>query len=565
VRVGAIRLTVTSAATVLDERVPPRKRFVQPLDELTVADALRCFPARAHETVKILRPPAIFSASSYSTPLTLPLGPAYLAGMLEAAGYHVEVVDAIGEGILQIRKSEDGLLKFQGLTTQEIIRRIGPETRVLGVSLMFSQAWVQYREIIQAIKRAYPELVVVLGGEHPTAMPEYVLRDCPEVDYVIVGEGELAMLKLLWRHFGKLDVAGLPGLAYLDERGEFVQHGPGQRVADFANLPRPAWHLCEIDGFFRGSWFHGIPYGRNMLILATRGCPYQCTFCSNPKMWTTRYMMRPPADVVDEIEWLVSSYGANSIDFEDLTAIVKKDWTIAFCNELKSRKLDIVWQLPSGTRSEALDPETLQALYDTGCRLLVYAPESGSEHSLTVIKKKVNLERLTASLAEALRIGHTGKINLIIGFPHETRRDCWMTILYAAKVALLGAHDCLISVFTPYPGSELFEELRRDGTIPRIDDSYFKDLLLQFDATVSTSYCKQVGGRELGYYRILGMSLFYLISFARSPRRGLRVLAALFKHDFQARTVLEQRLKEMAERWRADRQPLVEERAVVQG
>jgi anaerobic magnesium-protoporphyrin IX monomethyl ester cyclase len=533
---------------------PPRRRtFVEPLNAMTVAEALERFPGRAGETVKILRPPAIFSASSYSTPLAVPLGPAYLAGLLEAAGYDVEVVDGIGEGLFSIRTSGDGRLKYQGLTTEQIIRRIGPETRVLGVSLMFSQGWPEYREMIRAIKQAYPELVIVLGGEHPSALPEYVLRDCPEVDYVVAGEGELTLLELVWRRLGNLDVAGLPGVACLDERDDFVHGGPPRRIADFANLPRPAWHLCEIDSFFAGSWTHGIPYGRNMLILATRGCPYQCTFCSNPFMWSTRYMMRPPADVVDEIEWLIGTYGANSIDFEDLTAIVKKEWTLEFCNEMKRRKLDVVWQLPSGTRSEALDTDTLQALYDTGCRLITYAPESGSEASLEIIKKRVKLDRLTASLRDALRIGHTGKINLVIGFPHESRRDCWRTIAYAAKVALLGAHDCLISVFTPYPGTELFEELRRDGTIPNLDDGYFEDLLLQFDATVNTSYCRGVGGRELAYYRIFGMSLFYLISFARSPRRGLRVFGALFSKHFQPRTVLEQKLMEMAARWRVGR------------
>jgi radical SAM superfamily enzyme YgiQ (UPF0313 family) len=543
-----------STALLLDERVSRRKRFVQPLNEITVAEALKRFAARDREVVKILRPPAVFSASSYSTPLTLPLGPAYLAATLEAAGYRAEVVDGIGEGLSQIRLSEDGRLKFQGLTTKEIVRRIGPETRVLGVSLMFSQGWVEARALIRAIKQAYPDLVVVLGGEHPSAMPEYVLRDCPEADYVVTGEGEIALLELVWRHLGELDVDCIPGLARIDEDGAFVHQQTGRRIVDFANLPRPAWHLCEIESFFEGSWFHGIPYGRNMLILATRGCPYQCTFCSNPSMWTTRYMMRPPADVVDEIEWLVSTYGANSLDFEDLTAIVKKEWTLEFCNEIKSRKLDIVWQLPSGTRSEALDSETLQALYDTGCRLLVYAPESGSERSLEIVKKKVKLDRLTASLKEALRIGHTGKINLIVGFPHETRVDCWKTILYAARVALLGAHDCLISAFTPYPGSELFEELRRDGTIPRIDDGYFEDLLLQFDATVDKSYCRHVGPRELAYYRVLGMGLFYLISFVRSPRRGLRVFAALRnRQGFQPRTVLEQKLAEMTVRWRMGR------------
>ena len=139
----------------------------------------------------------------------------------------------------------------------------------------------------------------------------------------------------------------------------------------------------------------GISSGRNMPILGTRGCPYQCTFCSNPTMWTTRYTMRDPKDVVDEVESLVKNHAARSIEFFDLTAIVKKDWIIAFCNELKARKLNVSWQLPSGTRSEALDDETLLAIYETNCRLLVYAPESGSPETLRIIKKNLKLDRLT--------------------------------------------------------------------------------------------------------------------------------------------------------------------------
>lgn len=527
-----------------------KKSFVHPVNDMTVNDALAQFSAQNNEVVKILRPTAVFSAKSYSTPLAVPLGAAYLAALLETAGYNTEVIDGIGEGIFDIRTSKNGRLKFQGLSNQQIIDRIGPETHVLGISLMFSQSWVQNRELIQEIKKAYPELIIVVGGEHPTAMPEYVLTDCPEVDYVISGEGELAFLEFLWHHFHNLDMSQVPSLTFNDSNGRIIQGGRGRRIADFANLPHPAWHLCEIENYFDGSWSHGIFYGRNMLILATRGCPYQCTFCSNPYMWSTRYMMRPISEVVDEIEWLIDTYGANSIDFEDLTAIVKKEWTLEFCSELKRRNIDIVWQLPSGTRSEALETETLQALYDTNCRLLTFAPESGSEESLNIIKKKVKLDNLIRSLKEAIRIGHTTKINLIIGFPHENRRHCWQTILFGIKAAILGTHDCLVSVFTPYPGSELFEELRIDGTIPQVNDQYFEDLLLQFDASVDKSYCRNIGGSELSYYRIIGMSLFYAISFLVHPHRGFRVIGAIFKRDFKAKTVLEQRLAEMSARRR---------------
>ena len=76
-----------------------------------------------------------------------------------------------------------------------------------------------------------------------------------------------------------------------------------------------------------------------MPILATRGCPYQCTFCSSPTMWTTRYLMRDPKEIVDEIEWLMKEYKANDFEFFDLTAIIKKSWILEFCNEIKKRNL----------------------------------------------------------------------------------------------------------------------------------------------------------------------------------------------------------------------------------
>ena len=397
-------------------------RFIHPLNSMSVADALAAFPAGAAEKVQILRPFAVYSARAYSTPLTVPIGPAYLAATLEAAGYDVGFIDGIGEGIRNVRRSADGQLKYQGLSQAEIVGRIAPGTRVLGVSMMFSQDWVQNRELIMAIKAAHPHILIVAGGEHPTAMPEYTLRDCPAIDCIVKGEGELILLELLHRHFCGQNFNDLPGVCFLDDGGQFVDNGLGRRVADFANLPRPAWHLCNIENFFTGLWTHGIAFGRNILIMATRGCPYQCSFCSSPRMWTTRYLMRPPGDVVDEIEFLVAKYDVNSFDFADLTAIVKKEWILEFCQELKRRDINIVWQLPSGTRSEALDEETVKAIHEAGCKLLTYAPESGSRESLALIKKKLSLGNLTRSLRHAVKVGHTVKINLIIAFPHERRR-----------------------------------------------------------------------------------------------------------------------------------------------
>ncbi len=118
--------------------------------------------------------------------------------------------------------------------------------------------------------------------------------------------------------------------------------------------------------------YQGVNRGRSMPILATRGCPFRCTFCSSPEMWTTRYTVRPVEELVDEIESYVKTHEISNVDFEDLTAFIKRDWILALCAEIERRQLRITYQLPGGTRSEALDREVLEALYRTGCRNITY-------------------------------------------------------------------------------------------------------------------------------------------------------------------------------------------------
>jgi radical SAM superfamily enzyme YgiQ (UPF0313 family) len=369
-----------------------------------------------------------------------------------------------------------------------------------------------------------------------------VLRDCPSIDYLIAGEGELTFLEFLHRFLTEENPSDISGVFSIDPKGQFINNGPARRTSDFSNLPWPAWHLCDLEKFFTGSWSMGIGYGRNILILATRGCPYQCTFCSSPTMWTTRYLMRPVVDVVDEIEFLIKKYQVNSFDFADLTAIIKKEWILEFSNEIKRRNLNFVWQLPSGTRSEALDEKTVKAIYEAGCKFLVYAPESGSKSTLDKIKKRLTLKSLISSITEAVKVGHTIKVNLVIGFPHENRRDVLKTLLFSLRMAFLGVDDVNISIFSPYPGSELFNDLYHDGTIPKIDDEYFKDLIVQFDFTFPKSVCPGISNLEIAVCRFMGMSLFYFLSYTLYPKRLWRLAKNIFGKKFHAGSLFEQRI-----------------------
>jgi anaerobic magnesium-protoporphyrin IX monomethyl ester cyclase len=531
--------------TPIAEQTPKKSaRLVRDTDDRRLADVYEMFaaPAGATGKVTLVRPFSVLSKSTYSAAILPPLGLAYLASVLRCSGYDVGIVDAQGADIFNIRHSECGRYYLQGLGIAELVDAIDPETTVVGVSLMFSQEWLPQRDFIQAVRARYPNMTIVVGGEHPTAFPEYVLRDCPEIDYVISGEAEITLLELVHRIFHAKDTVDSPGVACIDENGALVTNGFSDRITHIDDLPRPAWDICELENYFQPNWAMGIGMGRHMPILATRGCPYQCTFCSNPLMWTTRYKMRDPKEVVDEIEYLVREYKADSIDFFDLTAIVKKEWTLAFCAELKRRNLSITWQLPSGTRSEALDQETLTAIYETGCRLITYAPESGSERTLKSIKKMLKLPRIIDSIRIAKRIGHTVKANLVIGFPDEEHRDILKTLWLSFKLALYGTDDCNISIFSPYPGSELYERLRGENKIPAPDDDYIISLLVYFDLTKTASYCEGVSGRSLAFYRLIVYLVFYSTAYVVYPKRLIRVAKSIMSASFKPGNVIEQRL-----------------------
>jgi len=526
----------------------PNQNWVKELDPRHMDSTLSSFkaPRNDNRVVTLCRPFAVLSKYSYSQPITLPLGLAYLGGVLEKADYKTKIIDATGEQKpVKIRRSKNNLYNHQGLSPEEILEKIDPNTFIFGISLMFSQEWPAHKLFIKEIKKKNPKVIIVAGGEHSSAIPEYVLNDCPSIDYVIRGEGEFSMLEFTYNMFNGKDVSSIPGISFIDKKNKFVDNGLSKRIKNIDKIPRPAWHLLKPQNYFTNSFTIGLAKGklRNMPILATRGCPYQCIFCSSPTMWTTRYLMRDPKEIVDEIEWLIKEYEANDFEFFDLTAIIKKNWILEFCNELKKKGLNnITWQLPIGTRSEALDEETLKALYDSGCALICYAPESGSQKSLNIIKKRIKIENLIESIKSAVKIGHTVKLNFILGFPHETLVDCLKTVFFGIYCSLrFGISDTIYSMFSPYPGSELYEKLIKEKKI-HLDDNYFEKLMVYMDITEPQSYSEHVSGKMLVFLRFAGFSLSYLAIYLSRPIRIYRLIKNFFKKDFFPNNLFEQRI-----------------------
>jgi len=496
----------------------------------------------------------VFARGAYAAAVTMPLNIAYLAGNLRKHEHQVEVLDGLGEDINHIATSYAPGVCCRGLDTAAIVERTVALGRIdgIGVTATFSQDWPHVEEIILALHARFPATPIIVGGEHATAAADFILESCAAVSQIAMGEGEDIIVDFADWLDGKLPIEAISGVVYRAEDGSVRRNPPRPRQRNPDDLPWPAWDLFDLNPYFETGEGNGVDRGRAMPLLATRGCPYQCTFCSSPLMWTTRYVMRDAERVVDEIEHYVHTYGAQNFDFADLTAIIKKSWILDFCRALGRRGIRVTWQLPNGTRSEAMDAEVLQELAAAGCTNVTYAPESGSERTLRDIKKRVSLPRMFASIREAKRVGIFVKCNLVIGFPRETRADILRSVATAFRFAAMGVDDTGLFLFSPYPGSELFTYLQSTGRIGKLDRDYFVSLMSLMDLQASSTYCEKVGPRELAFYRLFGMAAFYGLSYLLYPRRITRTIRNY--RNGRSDTLFEERLFGFLRRLRLESQ-----------
>lgn len=516
-------------------------------------DAVVTPNARRACAVTLVRGPLVSRVRAFNNEATPAIGLAYLAGYLRKHGYPVRIVDGLGEALNRcwIHPDLPGY-QCQGLTYDEIIHAIPVETRVIGFSIMFSGEWPVQRTLLRRIRARFPNALIVAGGEHVTALTEYVLRDSGVIDLCVRGEGELTFFEVLERFVTGADARAVNGVGYVDQKGGYVAVGGLPRTRQLSEIPWPHWPEGYLEKFWAAGKSFGVQTERDMPLLVSRGCPYQCTFCSSPQMWTTRYVLRDPADVVAEVKSYRDKWDITSLQFYDLTAIVDKRWTVDFCQRLLAEGIRLGWSLPSGTRSEALDGETLGFLKQAGLTYLVYAPESGSPLTLRRIKKRIKLDRFTHSIRTARRLGIVVRANLIIGFPGETRREMLRTIWFGLKLAALGVDEVPINLYSAYPGSELFDELRSAGRIT-LNDKYFlalTSLNSDFAHVHPMTMNEFVGPKELAIYRLTAMVANYLVGYLLRPLRIWRTLRNVFGGGDQATTVFEHRLKDtFRRRW----------------
>lgn len=501
--------------------------------------------------VVLLRPPVVFHKRALTNEATPALGLAYIAGYLRKNGYDTLLIDCMGEGLNNIwTPSGYPDLRCQGLNFEDAVKRMPHDTSVICITVMFSGEWPIVRELISHVRKHFPDALIIAGGEHITALPEYCLRDCPALNLVVMGEGERKCYEAIEAHRKNSPLTELDGIGFINEDDTFVlTSDASKRIRDIDTIPWPVWPPGYLEKFWAAGKSFGPQSPRDMPMMFSRGCPYQCTFCSNPQMWTTRYVLRNVDDVISEVQHYIQKYDITAVQLYDLTAIVKKRWILELLEKLVQNDIKIQWDFPSGTRSEILDEEVLTLLKKTGTSYLCYAPESGSPRMLKLIKKKIHLDRMIRSMKIAKKLGLTVRANTIIGFPRETRGDILRTLFFGLRCTAFGVDEFQPYIYMPYPGSELFDELVDSGQLT-VNDDYFLSLTgLNTDLTSLSpiTFNEFVGSKELALYRlaftILGFGLGYLLR----PSRIIRTLRNVVAKDHAA-TVFEHRLKDLINR-----------------
>ncbi|MCK5943462.1 MAG: B12-binding domain-containing radical SAM protein [Planctomycetes bacterium] len=473
--------------------------------------------------VTLIHPPVYINKNGLTALRpSLPLGLAYIAAVLRDDKHDLTVIDALGEAPEQM--VPDGDIWRLGLTPEEIIERIPEDTQAIGVTSMWSYSWPIVRELLQKLREAFPKIAIICGGEHFTAVPELSMEQAP-IDFLVLGEGEETAVALFRALELGLDHTVIPGIMFRREDGELQKNDRRDRIKNVDEIPWPAWEFFDVEAYSSNRLVSGIYYGKTVPILATRGCPYQCTYCSSPNMWTTRWYARSPKDVLDEIEKYYHEYGARNFPFQDLTAILKRDWVVDFCREVEARGLDITWQLPAGTRSEIIDEEVASLLVRSGCKSLNFAPESGSERTRKHMKKMLTDEKLFRAVRASVKAGLNVGAFFVLAYPTDEKEDLEASVRLAARLGKAGVDDVSAGFFFPLPNTEITRQLEKEGKVT-YDDAFLKLPIYVHNTYLSEDrkYNDHFTAKELTKWKYKVVRAFYTRSLLMRPQRWFRIL-----------------------------------------
>lgn len=448
------------------------------------------------------------------------IGLAYIGGAALAAGCEVEILDAHKENIppqelKNILKNKDFDLVGIKCLSIDIFKAL---------------------EYCKSIKGYNPKIVTLLGGYHPTVLAQEVMK-FNQVDYIIRGEGELgisSLIRKLKAHNGAIpgeEINKIPSLVYRDAAGAGrLRFNPVVFEENLDNLGFPAWHLFKLKEY---PLLPG-PGGRFLPVITSRGCPSNCAFCCSDSMHGLKVRLRTPGHVIEEIKWLVRDFNIQRISIFDDNFTFYKEHALAICDLFKKNKFNLKFDISQGIRIDKIDKGTLLALDEAGCDYIGLGVESGDQRTLDIVGKKLTVREIEEKINLIKKCTKLKLIGFfIIGFPHESAGEIAKTINFALRLKLDYA---AFTIFTPFPGTALFEEMRKEGYFS-LKDINWEDLLLDRPVfkhkNISLEELKALQRKAYikFYFRLTKIPFFFRVIFREGSFRSyLRRFISILKN-----------------------------------
>ena len=339
---------------------------------------------------------------------------------------------------------------------EEKVRREKPD--VVGISVICTAFIYDGMNAARLIKAVSPNSLVIMGGEHPSFMAEETLRDCPAIDYICVGEGELTLTEFLRSVEKGEDLSTVRGLAYLNGKKEFVYTGDRPPIEDLDSLPMPAYHLARMEHPYINIPSEGP---RGLVVNFSRGCTWDCSFCSESAFYKKTWRKRSPRRIADELELLKDRYNRTIFYVGDNTFNVTREQGKGFIEEMLRRKTRQRFWLQSRADLILRDEDLLDGYREAGVYQFMMGLEYHRDDVLHDIRKHLSVEQARKAMELLKEHKLMVMATLLIGHWEETEEDRKAFLQFFGRyVDHFG-----LNIITPLPGTPLFYQMKEKGRI----------------------------------------------------------------------------------------------------
>lgn len=461
-----------------------------------------------------------------------PLGMAYIAAYMETK--NINPARAINVEIVDCDALRLGVTEAVNLIKSKNPRYIG----LMAMTATMSIAAGMFR----ALKACLPDSVLILGGVHGTALPEYTLTEVPEIDFIVMGEGEYTTYELINKIENNEtdfeDLRRIQGIAfryenkiYLNEKRPFM--------TDLDSLPFPARHLLPMETYHGPGWFRWLKgyTGPFVSVITSRGCPFSCNFCASHTIWGKRIRYRSIENVMAEIDHLKRTYDIKVLHFQDDAFTVEKERTIEICRQLILRNYNL--RIMCSARVDQIDEELLAYMKKAGVQWISYGVESGNDGILNKCGKNTTGKQILHAYDITRKAGIGTHAGIILGHIGETYKSALDSIRFLQE---LRPDYAGIATLIPFPGSYAWDYCKENNiSLP----SNWSDFGMVNSVPIAVN-------SELSPKKLLKLRDKAVLSYYANPGRMIRLLSdkrynkklLIYDHFYNAYALLLRKIRQ---------------------